>query len=114
MILSENLRGTYDESAGALAEFYHELMADVSAIQRLFTELTLNDLKVVLESSTGVILYLNTFFETFTAEYDEHYDNQIALFEQIYALTNPIGNGSLWVLLVSKIHDLIDSVISIV
>lgn len=60
MILSENLRGEYDESARALAEFYHELMADVSAIQRLFEEFDLNDMKVVLESSTDVIIYLNT------------------------------------------------------
>jgi len=114
MILSENLLGEYEEPARALDKFYHELVADVNAIQRLFEDFALNDLKVVLESSTDVIIYLNTFLETFNVEYAEHYENQIGLFEQIYALTNQIGNGSLWVLLASKLHDLADTVISIV
>ena len=60
MILSENLLGEYEEPARALDKFYHELVADVNAIQRLFEDFALNDLKVVLESSTDVIIYLNT------------------------------------------------------
>jgi len=113
MILSENLRGDYSVPADALARFYRTIRNDILAIQAVFLNFEVDELKKILEYSTDMILDLNEFFTTFDAEYSSYYQDSFALFDAIYAVTSQVGNGSLWLLLASKLHDLADASISV-